>query len=227
MLIIFDLDGTLSPIGKEISQDTINLLKKLESKGHQIAICSGKPTFYLCGLFRQVGLKRPILLGENGAVIQYGIHLPPIKQDILPYSDQAKKSISFIYSKIQEVLPQVWFQPNMVGCTPFLETKEEFNLVNQCLMDHRENLKDVVVYQHADSFDIVPEGIDKGVGVIYLCSCLHLEKEDIIAVGDGINDYSMFAVSNIALGIQIPDSSKVDYNFETIHDALIYLNGRF
>ena len=66
-LIVFDLDRTLADIGAGILPADIEALKALERKGARIAICSGKPTYYLCGFMRQVGLEQPILVGENGA----------------------------------------------------------------------------------------------------------------------------------------------------------------
>ena len=69
----FDLDNTLCPIGKPLATETVKGLTMLERQGGRIAVCSGKPTYYLCGLMRQIGLRAPILVGENGGVIQFGV----------------------------------------------------------------------------------------------------------------------------------------------------------
>ena len=74
---VFDLDGTLAPIGRRASEECVKMLSMLESDERAICICSGKPTFYLCGFARQLGLRKPILIGENGASFQYGVDLPP------------------------------------------------------------------------------------------------------------------------------------------------------
>ena len=66
-LIVFDLDGTLAALGKGIAPQSIAALRRLEDAGARIAICSGKPTYYLCGLMRQVELRAPVIVGENGA----------------------------------------------------------------------------------------------------------------------------------------------------------------
>ena len=76
-LAALDLDGTLAPVGRGIAPQTVRMLRELEARGVRIALCSGKPVYYLCGLLRQVELRRPLLLGENGAVFQEGIDLPP------------------------------------------------------------------------------------------------------------------------------------------------------
>ena len=82
-LVVFDLDKTLCPLGKGIADENLAMLRALEKTGVRIAICSGKPTYYLCGLMRQVGLERPVLVGENGAVIQFGVDLPPREYEVL------------------------------------------------------------------------------------------------------------------------------------------------
>ena len=47
-LVVFDLDGTLAPVGKGMAQEDVKLLKKIEDCGIKLAVCSGKPTYYLC-----------------------------------------------------------------------------------------------------------------------------------------------------------------------------------
>lgn len=132
-LAVFDLDGTLAELGKGILPQDIELLKAIEDKGVTIAISSGKPTYYLCGFMRQVGLENPILIGENGAVIQFGVDLPPKQFYVLPYSKEAKQTISFIKEEVSARFPHMWFQPNEVGITPFPRNEEEFAWIENFL----------------------------------------------------------------------------------------------
>ena len=71
-VIVFDVDNTLAAVGKGMLDEDILLLKELEDQGNTIAVCSGKPSYYLCGFMRQIGLKHPVLIGENGSTIQFG-----------------------------------------------------------------------------------------------------------------------------------------------------------
>ena len=222
-LIVFDLDNTLAPVGKGILQKTIEALRILEKRGIKIAICSGKPTFYTCGVMRQVELADPILIGENGAVIQFGVDLPPRKYEVQTFSKEAKETIRFLRGKIEEYLPHVWFQPNEVGLTPFLTQKEEFDVINKILEEYKEQINDVIVYEQFDCFDITPNGITKKSGIEKLAKMLNVLPEEMIAVGDGINDYPMFEFAGTALGINVKDESKVDKNFSTIGEALEWI----
>lgn len=222
-LVAFDLDGTLAELGKGILQEDIELLEKLEEKGVKIVICSGKPTYYLCGFMRQVGLKHPILIGENGATTQFGVDLPPKEHYVLPFSIAAKDSIRYIKKNIDELLPGLWYQPNEVGLTPFPRTEEEFEVISKFISENRDKIKDVEIYRHVDSYDIVPYGIDKKSGLKSLGKLLGIGAEETIAIGDGSNDYPMFEYAGLAIGINVGNQEKVDKNFETLKEALEYL----
>ena len=222
-LIVFDLDNTLAKIGKEMIPKDVELLKQIEHKGVKIAICSGKPTDYLCGFMRQVGLENPILLGENGAVIQFGVDLPPKQFYMLPYSEDAKKTISFLREKIDEVISDMWYQPNLVGLTPFPKNENEFEKIAAILDKYQEKLKDVVVYRHIDSFDITPIGIDKRKGLQYLGEVLEITPEETVAVGDGVNDYPMFAYAGYSVGVNVKEIERVNQNLKSSTDVLEYI----
>jgi HAD superfamily hydrolase (TIGR01484 family) len=222
-LMVFDLDNTLAKIGKGISDEDLSLLKRIEQKGVRIAICSGKPTYYLCGFMRQVELRDPILVGENGAVIQFGVDLPPRDYRVLPYSDAAKKSIAILRKAFDRLLPELWYQPNQTGLTPFPATQEEFDIIAACIEQNRSNIHDVTVYRHVDSFDITPNGINKFAGLAYLGELTGISREETVAVGDGVNDYPMFAYAGHAVGVRVADKTKVHRNFESSTEALQYL----
>ena len=225
-LIVFDLDGTLAALGKGIEPENLKLLHALEEKGARIAICSGKPTYYLCGFMRQVGLKKPILVGENGAVIQMGVDLPPTQYYVAPYSEGAKRSIRLLREAIERAVPGMWYQPNEVGLTPFPRNDAEFAAVQAAIDALSDQICDVIVYRHCDSFDITPEGITKKSGLERLGALLGIAAEETVAVGDGVNDYPMFEYAGHAVGVNVRDVSKVDVNFATAKEALGYLLAR-
>ena len=222
-LIVFDLDGTLAEAGQGITSDNLAILRKLEEQGIRIAICSGKPTYYLCGFMRQAGLKAPILVGENGAVIQFGVDLPPKDYYVAPYSDDAKRSIRLLRSAIDEALPDVWYQPNQTALTPFPKSEHEFDVISQCIDTLKPQLKDITIYRHIDCFDFIPNGITKKSGLTRLGTLLNILPAETIAVGDGVNDYPMFEYAGLSLGIHLSAPQYADHNFPCISDALHFL----
>ena len=120
-------------------------------------------------------------------------------------------------------MPYVWFQPNEVGLTPFLTKQEEFDAVNNILEEYKDQVKDVIVYEQADCFDITPNGITKKSGIENLAKMLGVLPEEMIAVGDGINDYPMFEYVGIAFGVNVKEEDKVDKNFTSIIEVLKHI----
>ena len=221
--IVFDLDGTLCKIGKNILQKNIRLLKYIENKGVQIIISSGKPTYYLCGLFRQVGLKNPILVGENGASIQFGINLPPKFFYQSKISNDAKTNIEYFKKLLTNKYPNSFFQPNNVGVTIFPKTNSEYKTIEQLLNENNQKLEGLNVYYHKDAIDIVPDGINKYNSLQYLSNILDIKNDEMISVGDNTNDYPMFKFTKISYGVNVPDGSVVTKNFDNINKVLRHI----
>lgn len=222
-LVVFDLDGTLAPIGRPISAQTLESMRELERRGTQIALCSGKPVYYLCGVMRQAGLRHPILLGENGASMQIGVDLPPEEHYTLPYSKAAAQSIRLIREVLEERLPQLWYQPNQVGLTPFFSREKENAAIAAVIDELGGRIVDLDIYPQCDCYDFTPKGISKAEGLRALGKYLGIGPEETAAVGDGINDYPMFAYAGYSIGIRLKNPEAVTQNVQTIEEAMAQL----
>ncbi len=222
-LVVFDLDGTLAPVGLGMTEENIELLKKIEKTGVRVAICSGKPCYYLCGFMRQTGLSAPILVGENGGEIVFGVDLPPVIHKTMPYSKEAKATLEFLRKGFDSLGIDIWYQPNNVGLTPFLTRDEDFDAIARFMEENRGNVVDVDVYRHNDCYDIMPKGISKAGGVSALAKLLSFDLDDVMCVGDGVNDYPMFKVAGHSVGVGVSQKDMVDVNFDTTKEALLYI----
>ena len=206
--------------------EDVNKLKELEASGYRIAICSGKPTFYLCGFMRQLGLREPILVGENGAVIQYGVELPPKRFYICPHSERAIEQLKHMKERIAVSCGgRVWFQPNELELTPFPQHAEAFEVIQGLIDANLEELDELLIYRQVDCFDFIPKNINKANGLAFLAKLEGLSRADFIAVGDGINDVPMFEFADVSIGIGLKLKYKTTYSFERIGDALEFLKG--
>lgn len=220
--IVFDLDGTLCKIGKEILPETVEMLKALEDKGNRICISSGKPTYYLVGMFRQVGLKAPIFIGENGGVIQFGVDLPPHEYHVTTALKGVVRKLKELRCDLEEKFgDDIWYQPNEIELTAFPKNQDDFDNIESFVKG--KNIEDIIIYRQVDCFDIVPSDVSKRKGLEYLANLLGLGREDFVAVGDGINDYPMFDYAGLSLGINLKDTTKATLNFDNINTALKYL----
>ncbi len=224
MICVFDLDGTLAEIGKSMTGPDTRLLRSLSHAGHTIVICSGKPTYYLCGFMRQTGIPDCILIGENGAAIQFGVDLPPVRHYRLPTSKIAIQNLVKLKTLLNEIIsPEMWYQPNEVCLTPFPRSEKEFDRIQTLLDAHPDLLEGLQYYRHCDSIDFAPKEVNKGSALAYLCELLGESPDHFLAVGDGVNDAPMFRFCGTALGVHFPDPRLVDHNFPNLTKSLEFI----
>ena len=217
---VFDLDGTLAPYDAATDNTDIGCLKKIENMGVQLVLCSGKTVFYSCGFLRQTGLKNPIIIGENGAEIQFGYKLPPSFFYHMPYSEQAKKSLHFFYKKIKDAIPDMWFQPNKTELSPFPKSEEEFKIIDKIIEENREQIRDIHIFKYFECYDFIPENINKGNALQFLSQKLNITPEEMVSVGDSQNDASMFAYTAHSISIGMGANSAAKEDVATLAEAL-------
>ena len=121
----------------------------------------------------------------------------------------------------------MWFQPNITALTPFPTCQGDFDAIEEASSSLEGELRDVTVYRHFDSYDIMPDNITKGSGLAYLAGLLGITADDIAAVGDGVNDYPMFEYAGFALGVGLKEPDRADHNVESSTQALEYLLNSF
>lgn len=240
-LLVFDLDGTLAEPGQRMAEKEVEKLIALENRGYRIVLCSGKTSYYLCGFARQLGLKEPILVGENGGTFQFGIELPPKRYEEYPCSEQAKAQICRMKTLIDKTYGnKIWYQPNVIGISPFPANEEIFSDLQGLIDEKRPELDELEIYRHWDCFDLIPKHVNKKNGIIYLVELLEMDRREVIAIGDGVNDIPMFELADIAIGVMGKDVIDeqgnlaqqksdniiwkfIDYGFETIGDVLDFI----
>jgi len=222
-LIIFDVDDTLAEPNNPIDEIIIRSLKHIECLGIKIALISGKPSAYMSGMVRQIGLQKAIICGENGAFINYSSNFPPEKEIITPFKKHEIELLEKLKFNITNEFGQkVWIQPNRVNLTIFPKTKESKNDLSQFLaaISKKTFFDELKIYEHSDSIEVVPLDINKGNALKKIMSLEKLKKEEIIAVGNGENDIPMFKEAGISIGIKFHDAT---HTFSNIEKALEYI----
>lgn len=218
-LLALDLDGTLAAINSQVSNETIKLLKSIQKKGITIAILSGKPTAYLTGLARQLGIKDIILSGENGAEVQFGLSYPP-KQSYCLVENKPNYSdvTNYLEAKYKNA---IWLQPNNVNLSVFAERAilEDINLF---FTDYIKDKPQLIKYFHADCVELVDKSISKGNALNFIFNKLNIDSSNVCAIGDGDNDIELLQQATVRLSINKPlavDSLEI---FKSIEAALTY-----
>ncbi len=222
--LVFDLDGTLAKVGKPTPPEEVALLKQLEQRGARLVLSSGKPTFYLCGFARQLGLENPILIGENGGALQVGVDLPPPHFQKARLPKRTAEGLKMLREKLEEAFPdRIWYQPNETALTPFPAYEEDFPPIKALLEENITPEMELVIYSHPDCFDVVYSALSKGDGIRLLSRVTGARPEDMIAIGDWTNDYPMFDAVGYSVGIDLPDPKRASINLPDLKSALEHL----
>ena len=216
-LVVFDIDGTLIPFRKVISNKVSKTIKILENQGVRIAFSSGKNISYLEKIAQNIGINKPIIVAENGCVI---FDIAENKEVWLtertsPINKIREKILDKYSELVEEQLNTVEFTFSVTRLQP-----EAVFYIKSLINEYSER---VHVYEYAGCFDILPMGIDKGVGLARVKRIYGFKKEDVVAIGDGENDIPMFREAGLALIIGSQISYPNAINFNTAEEVLDFL----
>lgn len=224
-IIFFDVDGTLISYSKtpHIPKKTIHTLKELQANGHQLIIATGRSYPFTKRLMGKLNIQTAIL--NNGAQI--------ISNDQIIYEKRIDQASSkMIYDAIiDSSFPIIAFDDQRIyirniskeSLDYILNEIEEGNIV-QIITDTVFDFLSINLYEVPDHIskllleipdieyaqnEIKAAGISKGSALRYLSSTFGYLYDDMITVGDGIHDISMFHESAISIAVKnAPESVK-------------------
>lgn len=206
-IICSDFDGTLNYGG--ITPEKIEAVKKWQRAGNLFAVVSGRQKEFFSELTEK-NIPVDYFLGCNGAVITDGNY--NTVSDVRCEENIGNELAEFLFSLS---CPFVFFCgdeflrirnvdfPDEAGVdySPCMKL-HSFNQISTALPTFEEAAfvtgkinerfsRFLNPLQNGVCIDIVPEGIDKAKGIYLLLEKINGKKEDVIAVGDNINDEAM------------------------------------
>ncbi|SMQ63801.1 hypothetical protein SAMN05444673_0893 [Bacillus sp. OV166] len=222
-LIFFDIDGTLFDYDKRLPKSTKQAIQALKEKGHEVAIATGRAPFMFEELRKELDIQTFVSI--NGQyVVSNGeaIYTNPInKQDLHSLIDTADlNNHPIVFMDHEDMKANVPHHKYIVNSINSLKIEKfpthdpeyfKNREIYQCLLfcQKREEL----VYQnefkafdfvrwHSVSVDVVPSGGSKAKGIEKIKEKLGIEKENVIAFGDGLNDIEMLTAieTSVAMG---------------------------
>ena len=210
-IIASDFDGTFGHGG--IDEAKRDAVKRWRATGNLIGLVSGRGRDDVLRIGEETGAEFDFFIANNGSVILDGkgnaikefrgdgavIH-PMVRYVIeLGCRDFALYNSSVTIIKnlpercksgecVIDELPPV---PYFTQITAFMPGNEPAQIVTDAV---REKFGDVInPLRNGGCVDIVPAGVDKAMGIYALIEHLGAKKEDVITVGDNVNDKAMIA----------------------------------
>ncbi|GGA97954.1 Cof-type HAD-IIB family hydrolase [Macrococcus hajekii] len=233
-LIFFDIDGTLYDHHHQIPETTHQAIRELKAAGHILAIATGRAPYAMKQVIADTEI--PNFIAFNGQYVVYNaevIHRNPLDGETLStlqrIARQHDHPMVFLGEKEAVAnIPHHHHIEQSMGSIKLDHPRYEDDYfmdhaIFQALMFHDaegDALYDeqhplVKFYRwHEFSRDVVPSNGSKAEGIKKFAEKTGIQQADIIAIGDGNNDFEMidWAGTGIAMGNAVPGLKEIaDY----------------
>lgn len=222
--IYLDVDGTLlnAQYDGEISYKVRETIKKANSH-IAVGIASGRPLERVITIFDELHLTNPCIISGGAQIVA------PITKEILWEQPILPEDLAEIRDVLDNTGKKVWvvddltellYAPDMKLKNPinFFFTKIDEQLADEIIAKLSKSTlaltKEVAYHPGHVSLKITHAQATKQHALEKIAELLHLQDEDIIGVGDGYNDSSLFKVCGlkVAVGNAVKELKEVaDY----------------
>ena len=218
-VIVCDLDGTLLDNEHSLTDFTQSEIKRVSSLGIKVILATGRHYVDVKGVAKQLNLDTCIIgsngtraySGEGEMLIKHNLD-PKVIEAVMNYKLPSEIHLNIYQGKEWLVLEELQELLDFHKHSGFVYRKIsgiedlKINEVNKFyLYSHNEELlqeveKDlkVVLEENADVFfsyhsviEIMPKGISKGLALEEMMTNNGIKASEIMAFGDGLNDYEM------------------------------------
>lgn len=218
-LAVFDIDGTLAKTEDEIPSHVAEQLREIEGQGIRIVLISGRTASYLAGLARGMGIKNPLVAGENGGVLFEPASKWERKLEAIPHQlgEEMKRLL-------QEEMGDLWFQPNQTMLTAAPKDLAMVDQLHQAVLqlkpvsDHHYKIN-----KYDDAVEIMPQENSKGRALAVIKEILHIRREEVMVFGNTVVDLPMKTEAETFIIIGDGVKGEGIHNFVCIEEALNYL----
>lgn len=228
-LVALDLDGTLLNDDLKISQRTVEAIKDLQNRGIHVAFVSGR-TYKAVELVRKTALVDVPVVAYNGGkvviptldevysvkiplsealrIIRYGeerdYYVKVYIDDILYVREDDEESKAFSITNGIEYKVVGKLSDNI---------KEDVNMIVIYFKEHRDEFMDeelrsidvAITASMTRSIDVIPRGVSKDKGLKLVADHLNVKREEILAVGNSLNDIEMLKFAGIGIAMKNSD----------------------
>ncbi|GMQ58589.1 sugar-phosphatase [Vallitalea sediminicola] len=229
-MLVLDMDDTLLDDDLQVSVDNIKALQEANKKGIIITICSGRVSKSIINILKELGIANDndYYISYNGAVINNlkgnNIFYEPLPKDIIPELIDIGREYGVdiqLYNKEGVIVEQVTSRTKTYQglsdiaadvvndlkiydkSIKILYNYDDINLLEKMhehiveLYDDRVN----VFFSKPTYLEVLNKKANKGIALEYLANYLHINKEEIIAVGDSFNDEYMIKYAGMGVAV--------------------------
>jgi Cof subfamily protein (haloacid dehalogenase superfamily) len=228
-LVVSDVDGTLLPKDKVLTDGAKAAVRKLHAAGIGFTIVSSRPTIGMGFLTEPLSIALPIGAFNGSSIVDP--KLKPIEQHLIG-SDVARRSIDVLDAfgvDIWLFTNQSWytrnpageyvpheklaikadptivadFTPQLAAACKIVGASSDAALLQRCEVAMKEAVGHEATAVRSQTYylDVTPNGHDKGTFVENMMKRLGISADAVATIGDMENDLPMFAKSGISFAM--------------------------
>lgn len=231
-LVALDVDGTLVDGQNIMTAPVRDAVRALRDKGVETVVTTGRAIPGVMSTVETLGFAAGIAIASNGAVVfSYD---PPVVLHSVTFD--ASAAVALILAEVPDAAVAVeevgvgyrankHFPDGEIGGQVTLQSVEELiaQPVTRVIIrapEHSAEEFGAIVHSlgltgtsyyigYSAWVDLAPEGVSKASGLEFVCARLGIAAAEVLAVGDGHNDYEMlqWAGRGVAMG-QAPERVK-------------------
>lgn len=245
-LLVTDMDGTLVDAQRRMHQATIDALNALRQQGHVVCYATGRRKYDMDRVKYQYECVDYVILNTGTIIEDARTHEylfdayvdPAASAQLVDTCVERGWQLYVIFNDgygLNIDTPGAQDYQEVTGCTPIMySSSKDLDLPQiQGFMVSRDRME-IVSYIESDGlpltcicsepecYDITPKGCSKWETIRRLADMLEIEQENIIAMGNWLNDMEM--VVNAGVGVAVADACEelraaADYVTERGHSG--------
>lgn len=214
--IYCDVDGTLltCEYDGKISKKVRETIKRSNGK-ITVGIASGRPLERVLFIFEELGLTFPCVISGGAQIVD------PVSREILWEQPILREDLQTIRAILDEVNQKVWvvddtkevlYEPELELSKPmnffFTQIKDELadEIIDKLSRETLALTKEVAYHEGCVALKITHAKGTKRYAINKVAELLEVDRDDIIGVGDGYNDFPLFK----ACGLRVAVGNAVD-----------------
>lgn len=206
-LIALDMDGTLLDDEKHISDFTRSQIKKAHDRGVHIILSTGRPLSTCSNYVRELDLNTYLITCNGGQI--YSENQTVISQNLLD-----KEKLAYMYHLAKGLGMNSWVVSTEEPYYNYLpENYKQLEWLKFSCHSKDKNILDKMVEKLSYvegveisnaspiNVEVNPVGVNKAMGLEFVCNQLGLTMENVMAIGDSLNDIKMIQEAGIGIAM--------------------------
>ena len=243
-LVALDIDGTLVRHGETTpSPATGAAIAELQALGVAVVLASGRMFPGTVAIARHLRLETPLICQQGCAIHTHDgemLHCFPIDRgaalDIVAYARRIDRPYEWFnpvryvvsrstpealeYGRVSGITPEFRPDPELSGIDPtgvgIISSHEEASAVHRALAELHGDRLHLLDFPSV-TVAVAPEA-NKGHALSLLCTDLDIDRSDVVAVGDSVNDAPMLAWAGQGFAMAQADRYALDACDEVLPD---------